>query len=146
MVSALDDLLSRDGHRIWQASWDIIRTRDTAVLETLRAALPEIRRATADVELGGMIRPNRDTLNHALAKIEGYSRWKCWCDDYPRLLQYDPHDEEERGHARTLSHDSSFWPGVYESVCAVCGKRFTVQGGEHHSVWWKWTPAGVSSD
>lgn len=139
MTDTLDDLLSSESHRIWQASWEVIRTRDTVLLENLRAALPTIRRATADVELGGMIRPNRDALDHALRKIRDYRSWRCWCDDYPRLLAFDPAREEERGHATVLGRDPSGWPATYECECAVCGRRFSVEEGEHHALWWRWT-------
>jgi hypothetical protein len=139
VTDALDDLLSADPHRIWQASWEVIRTRDTALLEELRTALVEIQRATADVELGGMIRPNRDALDHALGKVRDYRSWRCWCDDYPRLLAFDPAREEERGHATVLRRDLSGWPVTYECACAVCGKRFRVEEGEHHALWWRWT-------
>lgn len=140
MTDTLDDLLSRNSQRIWQATWDVIASRDTALLETLRAALPEIQRATADVKLGGMIAPNRTSLEHALAKINKYRSWKCWCDDYPRLLQHDPNREEKRGHVRILHQDTSGWPGTYSCQCLVCGKLFDVEEGEYHSAWWKWRP------
>ncbi len=90
MSGTLEDLLSQDSQRIWQASWEIITSRDVDLLEQLRAALPQIRQATADLELGGLITPNSATLEHALAKVHGCRSWKCWCDDYPRLLQFDP--------------------------------------------------------
>jgi hypothetical protein len=79
VTDTLSALLSRDPDRIWQASWEIIGTRDTELLEILRSALPEIRRATAGIELGGMIRPKRDALTHALAKVQTYRTWRCWC-------------------------------------------------------------------
>lgn len=138
MTDSLGDLMSADPHRIWQASWDVIATRDTALLEGLRAALPAIVEATEGVELGGMIRPNRDALAHALGKVRRYRRWRCWCDDYPRLLAYDPSREEERGHVRVLGQDRSAWPATYECECAVCGRRFDVEEGEHHALWWRW--------
>lgn len=140
MTDTLGDLLSRDPTRIWQASWEVIRTRDTALLEALRAALPMIRQATADIELGGMIQPNRDTLTHALGKVQNYRTWRCWCDDYPKLLAYDPAREEERGHARVLEQDAYALPVTYECECVVCGRHFSVEEGEYHAVWWKWTP------
>jgi hypothetical protein len=133
VTDALDDLLSADPQRVWQASWAVIHTRDTALLEELRTALPAILRATAGVELGGMIRPNRDALDHAVGKVRGYRGWRCWCDDYPRLL------EEERGHATVLRRDVAGWPVTYECACAVCGRRFRVEEGEHHALWWRWT-------
>ena len=114
--------------------------RDRALLETLRTALPRIREATADIELGGMIQPNRAALSHALAKLENYRTWRCWCDDYPKLLAYDPAREEERGHARVLSRNDSGWPVTYACECLVCGRQFSVEEGEYHALWWKWTP------
>ncbi|WP_317229239.1 hypothetical protein [Clavibacter sp. MX14-G9D] len=39
MTDTLGDLLCADPQRIWQASWDVIATRDVALLESLRAAL-----------------------------------------------------------------------------------------------------------
>ena len=140
MTDALDDLLSRDPHRIWRASWDVINLRDRALLETLRTALPRIRQATAEIELGGTIQPNRAALTHALAKVQNYRTWRCWCDDYPKLLAYDPAREEERGHARVLNRNDSGWPVTCECECVVCGRQFSVEEGEYHALWWKWTP------
>jgi len=140
MADALAGVLSGDPHRIWQASWDIIGTRDKNVLEHLRLALPAIERATANIELGGMISPNRDALVHALDKVRNYRAWKCWCDDYRRLLAFDPTREEERGHVRVLGQSLSGWPVTYECECTVCGKEFRVDEGEHHARWWQWTP------
>jgi hypothetical protein len=138
VTDVLGDLLSSDPQRIRRASWEVIGRRDTALLEILRVELPAIRRATADVELGGMIRPNRDALLGALAEVQGYRGWRCWCDDYPRLLAYDPSREEERGHMRILRQDRSGWPATFECECAVCGRRFGVEEGEHHALWWRW--------
>ena len=73
MADPLADFLSGDPQRIWQASWDIIGTRDKNVLEHLRLALPAIERATATIELGGMIFSNRDALVHALDKVQNYA-------------------------------------------------------------------------
>lgn len=140
MTDTLDDLLSRDPQRIWSASWEIINSRDKALLETLRTALPTIREATADIELGGMIQPNRASLTHALGKLQNYRKWRCWCDDYPKLLAYDPAREETRGHAVVLTKEDSGWPVTYECECVVCGRHFRVEEGEHHALWWRWTP------
>ncbi|PPF53922.1 hypothetical protein C5B94_09150 [Clavibacter michiganensis] len=140
MTDTLGDLLSADPHRIWPASWGVIATRDTALLESLRGALPAIVEATDGVELGGMIRPDRDALAHALAKVRRHRSRRCWCDDYPRLLAYDPSREEERGHVRVLGRDASGWPATYECECTVCGRRFHVEEGEHHALWWRWSP------
>ncbi|CAQ01823.1 hypothetical protein ACR8AL_07790 [Clavibacter sepedonicus] len=139
MADTLDDLLSADPHRIWQASREIIGTRDTALLDALRTALPAILRATAGVELGGMMRPDRDALDHALRKVRDHRSWWCWCDDHPRLPSFDPTREEERGHARVLRRDRAAWPVTYECGCVVCGRRFDVEEGEHHALWWRWT-------
>lgn len=138
LPGVVDDLLSRDAVRIWQAAWHVIRSRDAQLLDALRDALPEIRGATADVELGGGIRPNREALEHAFGKIEGFRAWACWCDDYPRLLQHDPSREESLGHVVILHRDVSGWPGEYRCECRVCGRRFDVEEGEHHALWWRW--------
>jgi len=140
MTDPLADLLSGDPRRIWQASWEIIGTRDAGLLDSLRHELSTIHRATADIELGGAISPNRDALIHALEKVQSYRAWRCWCDDYPRLLAYDPAREEDRGNVIVLRQDRSGWPVTYECECNVCNRRFSVEEGEHHSLWWRWTP------
>jgi hypothetical protein len=140
MADLLGDLTSGDSFRVWRASWDVIRSRDTAELDTLRDALPQIRRATQGVDLGGMIRPNRDALEHALARVAEFRSWSCWCDDYPRLLQYDPNKELEFGHVDIVDRADAELPVTYEAVCSVCGRRFTVEEGEHHALWWRWRP------
>lgn len=139
MNNVLDDLLSEDSHRIWRASWDIIASRDVELLDELRAALPRIRTATTGIDLGGLITPNSATLEHALTKVREFRSWTCWCDEYLQLLHFDPNREQQRGHVRILSEDTTYWPGSSVTECTVCGQHFTVVGGEHHSAWWKWT-------
>lgn len=51
----VDDLLSGDSSLVVPAAWAILKTRDPEVLAPLVSALPAIRRATADLDLGGML-------------------------------------------------------------------------------------------
>ena len=141
----IDDFLSGDSYRVWSATWETIRSRDSEQLDAVLAALPEIRRATADLDLGGGIIPNRDSLKHAFAKLANYRKGACWCANYPHNLRYDPEKEQRAGHVRILEASEPPWSRTFRCACSVCGTVFAIQEGEHHATWWSWkrsrTPA-----
>jgi len=140
-VSIFDDITSRDPMRIHAAVWAILRLRDAEVLDALAASLPEIEGATAGVELGGMIYPNRKTLEHALLKLEYHrGRKGCLCALYPELLLYDPEQEAQAGNIRILDtqYFDEKWLDSYRCECTACDTLFHVECGEAHSPWWKW--------
>ena len=144
----LDDLVSGDAGRIHSAVWAIIRARDPVVLDPLASALAEIRSATADVDLGGIVFPNRASLAFALRKLEHHrDRAGCLCALYPGLLLIDPEREAEAGHVRILgvTKIQDRWIDSYSCECTACGARFEVKEGESHYTWWQWTPRTVGA-
>lgn len=140
MPTLLEDFLSGDPHRVWTATWATIRSRDPAELAPLMDAIPRIREATDGLDLGGMVRLNRTSFEHALRTLENRRAGLCWCADYPGLESYDPEKEERAGHVRVLSASEPGWSMTFATECAVCGRRFDVEQGEHHFLWWKWSP------
>lgn len=140
MPTLLDDFLSGDTHRVWSASWETIGSRDPEQLDALVPNVPRIRRATANLDLGGMILSNRASLEHALDKLANYQRGVCWCTNYPGLDQYDPQREQDAGHVRIGSTSKPAWSMSYVCECAVCGRVFDVEQGDYHVTWWKWMP------
>ncbi len=116
--------------------WALIRLWDEAELDALATALPEIEQATAGLALGGMIYSNNDTLAFALRRLRYHrDRIGCLCALYPDLLLYDPEKEAAAGNVSVVETGRETW----RCECTRCGAVFTVQYGEAHASWWKWT-------
>jgi hypothetical protein len=139
-MSVLDDLMSGDRQRIWSASWEILRSRDENLLLDLARRLPDIERATRDVELGGMFRSNRGTLEVAFQKLRFYGDGNggCPCSLYSSIDAYDPTREAAAGHVVVHSLTPAPDRPCYACECTRCGARYNVQEGEGHYVWWEW--------
>ena len=137
----LADISSRDRTRVHGAVWALVRLRDTAELDALAAALPEIERATAGLELGGIVYSNNATLEFALRRLRYHrDRAGCLCKLYPELVLYDPEVEAEAGHVRILeTRYVDEWLDSHRCECVECGQAFHVKYGEGHAPWWEWT-------
>ena len=142
MPTLLEDFLSGDTHRVYSATWAVIRSRDPAEIDPLLPAVAKIRHETENLPLGGMLRSNNASLDHALDKLDLYRRRQCWCASYPGHDQYEPAKEEAAGNIRILSTSEPGWSMTYDCECTVCGRGFTVEQGDHHIMWWKWVPRG----
>ena len=137
----LEDLLSRDPHRIWSGCGAVRQLRDRAELVLLAEHAPEIRKATKGVNLGGMLRPNAVQLEHAFRILEFAARSAdCLCGLYTTDDAYDPNREAENGHVRILETvlTADRWVDYYRCQCASCGKKYRVTEREYHYTWWRW--------
>lgn len=144
-ASLVEDFLSRDGRRVLHAVWEVIATRDPAVLAPLAARVASIDHATDDLELGGMLASNGANLQHAIDRIGIFGQRRCLCAAYAGHQFYDPAKEQARGHVRIVREDAVFVDGRPDRPkriceCADCGQWFSVEEGEYHYTWWKWTP------
>lgn len=143
MTTLLDDFLSGDRSRVMPAVWETIHSRDPETLDPLLEALPRLRRAAAQLDLGGAIYSNNGHFAHALSKLEQYRDGKCWCAAYPGQLTHDPRKEETRGHILILATSEPGWSMTYLCECTVCGQQFDIEQGDHHFTWWNWVPRGL---
>ncbi|MDN3443902.1 hypothetical protein [Microbacterium sp. APC 3901] len=143
MTTLLDDFLSGDRSRVMPAVWETIHSRDPETLDPLLEALPRLRLAAAQLDLGGAIYSNDGHFAHALSKLEHYRDGKCWCAAYPGQLTHDPRKEETRGHVLILSTSEPGWSMTYLCECTVCGQQFDIEQGDHHFTWWNWVPRGL---
>lgn len=135
------DFLSGDKGRVLSGVWAVFRTRDPEILAPLARALPALEKATAEVDLGGMLVSNGSNLDHVLARIALFGEGACLCAAYLSHQFYDPGEEERLRHVRivgTVPNDGQWVPDrVCE--CRDCGRQFQVEHGEYHYPWWKWT-------
>jgi hypothetical protein len=138
--SILAGITSRDTGKVYAAMWALVRLRDEAALDALAAMLPEIEHATAGLDLGGMFYSNNETLAFALRRLRYHrDRTGCLCALYPEFLLYDPEKEAEAGNVSAVETGRESW----RCECTRCEAIFTVQHGEAHASWWKWTPVAV---
>ncbi len=137
----LSDLTSGDAQRIWSAAWAVIRTRDADTLSFLADQSDEIEAATNGVDLGGMIRSNRESLAFALRKLSFVrARKGCLCELYPGNPGFDPERERRDGHVAILSKVEVPYASKFVCECTRCFRRWSVQEGEHHFAFWEWSP------
>ncbi|TDE95057.1 hypothetical protein EXU48_09840 [Occultella glacieicola] len=139
----VEDFLSGEQSRILHAVWAVVETRDPEILAPLALALPALEKATAKVDLGGMLISNNANLDHAFHRIDLFRTGACLCAAYPSHQRYDVENEERQGHIRVVDTvpNERQWEPDRICECRDCGKRFQVEQGEYHYTWWKWTVA-----
>jgi hypothetical protein len=145
-MNLLDDLLSRDPHRIWSASCAIRTLRDRQTLTVLAQGLEQIKTHTKGIDLGGALRPNSSHLAFAIQKLEFIrSETVCLCSLYPLIDLYSPIAEEKDGNIQIESTNlfagDGQWVDFYLCTCTSCKARFRVEEREYHYTWWAWQRA-----
>ena len=150
-MTLLDDFVSKDRDRIMHAVWEVIKTRDPEVLAPLAKEVGRIDRATDDIAYGGALASNAQHVGHAIDRLRLFKRRECLCGAYPDHQFYEPAKEESYGFVRIIEEipvltDQGF-PDRPKRVCECtdCGRQFTVEEGEYHYTWWKWTARGKGS-
>lgn len=147
------DFVSGDSTRVLNAVWRVFETRDPQVLDAPAAALPQLRAAADELDLGGMLISNNANLNHVLCRLDLYRRGRCLCQAYDSLdrddssLLYDVEKEEARGHVTIVGTvPVRGWIPIRICVCTGCGRRFHVETGESHYLWWDWVEVEEPGD
>ncbi len=137
----IDDMLSEDSKRIWSASCEIISLGQNH--ETIMEFVPylsEIKSKTKNVELGGLIHPNKRFLKQAIETIEWHMSGKgCPCC----LLRENsnPRQLEAEGYITitdTVHMNESGYVDYYLVRCNRCKAKYKVEEREYHSTWWDW--------
>jgi hypothetical protein len=138
-MTILDDLLSRDAHRIWSGAGAIRKLYDRDALMRLAAHLPEIRDSTKGIPLGGAYHPNSAHLDYAFRKLEHVQADRgCLCELYD--MWSSPPEEAKAGRLRidrTVSAPDNH-VDFYECACVSCGGRYHVIERDYHYTWWGW--------
>lgn len=147
------DVLSGERSRVLEAVWRIFSTRDPHLLDGPAAALPQLRAAADDADLGGLLASNNAHLHHVLCRLELYARGQCLCAAYDSLdrfdssMFYDVEKEAALGHVTIVDTEPvPGWIPIRICVCTDCGRRFRVEEGDYHYSWWKWTEVEEPSD
>lgn len=138
----LDDILSGDRRRIGSGSCAVVALRDKQMLTWLSQHIDDVRQRTEGVELGG-VHPNSAHLRTAILKLQIVRDEKeCLCQLYPGYLMFEPEKLEAAGDVDI--EDPGTLHGIsnreYRCRCKQCGKRYLVEEGEYHYMWWQWRP------
>jgi hypothetical protein len=143
LETLLADLLSKDGQRIWSASWAVVRLWDRDALRWLARHVAQIRAATAAVPLGGALRPNEQVLDLALFRMGFAASSACFCALYAKDMFADPKCEAEAGVIDLLSQqdNAETWETIWQVACRTCGQPHAVlQNDGWHMPTYRWTP------
>lgn len=137
--SLLRDFESKDRHRIWSATWEVIKTRNIDTLTFLAGKIDQIKDGTSKIELGGAIGKNRDSLNFAVQKLIFFKSGSgCLCELYPKNSHFSPEEEQRAGNVVVLNKKEVPYASEFKCQCTVCKKEYTVQEGEYHFTFWEW--------
>ena len=140
-MNILEDLTSKDAHRIWSGACAVRQLRDHAELMRLASHLDEIRDSTRNVALGGALRPNSSHLAFAIRKLQFVlGSTECLCTLYTMDDLYNPDTEQQSGYIRILGTTfiDGTWIDYYDCECVACGARYRVEEREYHYTWWAW--------
>jgi hypothetical protein len=137
----LADLLSKDRHRIWSASWGVVRLWDRQALCWLGGHSVQIKAATEGVQLGGGLRPNEEALSLALQRIDMAKGRTCFCSFYAKDMFFDPQREADEGFVEVLSKqdNAETWETDWRVACKSCGQMHGVtQNDGWHVPTYRW--------
>ena len=140
-MSLLEDITSRDPHRIWSSSCAIRELRDIDELKYLASHLDEIKQKIEGVDLGGAVRANSTHFDFAIRKLEFVKNSdECLCRLYLLDDLYNPNREQKAGNIRITAEVliEGKWIDHYECECSSCFQRFRVEEREYHYTWWTW--------
>ena len=141
----IEKILSRDTHKVWEASIKIIslgQLRDNIL--PLIPHLQTIVEKTKGLDMGGAFAPNQRFIDYAIKTIEFHrDHNECACNLYlgPDSVTPDPNREVRSGHVNIL--DTTFmegnWVDFYKVQCVRCEQLYKVIEREGHFKWWGWT-------
>lgn len=139
----IEDMLSRDPHRIWHASCEIVSLSQNH--ERIMELVPykeKMQDATKGMDLGGVIAPNKRFLTKAFDLLHFYEKHQsCPCttlgeDSNPCHLETD----EYVTILETKYYDNSNYVDYYIVRCNKCHTTYKVEEREYHMTWWSWKP------
>jgi len=148
----LKKITSRDSHKIWESSCEIISMSQK--LDKINPLIPYIeliKKSTSNIDLGGIFAPNSRFVNYALRILTFHQNNHekiCSCDLYIDDYECnDPKNEVEKGNIiieDTIRIEDK-WVDFYVCRCLKCGQKFKTIEREGHYIWWNWTKILPSS-
>jgi len=142
----ISDLLSRDTHKVWIASNEIIkRSQDYGFIKPFIKKLRVIEKKTKNLDMGGAIAPNKRFVDKTIQIIKFYKKQLgCPCELYHTNETsfvydgFDPRKENEKSNIRILTEIKGDWMFDYTVECLKCGQHYEVMERNGHNTWWKW--------
>lgn len=137
----IQDMLSRDNHKMWKASCNIcsLSQNHDKIVELLPYK-DQMVTATINVNLGGATAPNNRFLKKAFEIIYFHeNNTQCPCC----LLGEDSHpihlvEDEYFTLLDTVCLEESSYIDYYLVSCNQCNKIYKVEQREYHYTWWNW--------
>jgi hypothetical protein len=144
ILSILDDICSRDTHKVWSSSCQIIEDgQDREKILPLIKHLSRIKERTCGLKMGGLIASNQRFVDFAIRTIEFHrDSTACPCCLY---LENGADPKKEAGLKRIQIKDTvtmeGGWVDYYVADCTRCGGLFHIIEREYHFTWWEWKRA-----
>ena len=143
-LSILENLLSGDPQKVWEASFDVKNLRDEEELRSIADHIQAIKKATKNIDKdsGTDLITNNSPLSFALLKLKFVKDSAgCQCELYPSNPFFNPNKEAEEGLIIISDkvEDAKNWTADYRCACTKCGNKFKVKKVEYHGPLYVWT-------
>ena len=143
-ATIIEKFESRNPHKIWQATWEILRCNDLDILSELAVYIPAFTEILAKVDLGGAVRRNAQDAQLALKYIEQRCKGLCRCYLYSGQNMFSPEQESALDFIEIVT--SQTMEDLYEAhflvICSGCAKKFNVREVHGwHVPWYEWSNA-----
>lgn len=139
------DITSRDTHKVWSSSCEIISLgQDAEAIKPLIAYLPLIIRKTKGLAMGGIFAPNQRFVDFAIRTIEFHrDNDECPCTLYEEH-GVNPNIQADKGRIKIIGikRIEEKWVDYYMVICQRCNQEFKVIERESHYMWWEWSKFG----
>lgn len=138
----IEDITSRDTHRVWIASCGIVKSGQNRndILPLIKYLL-EIKEKTKGLDMGGLLAPNQRFVDMAIKTIEFHRDSKeCPCILYTEFESFNPKIETDKGSIKIheiVMYDE-YYPNYYIAEYVKCGSKFKISEREYHYTWWEW--------
>lgn len=132
---------SRDGHSIWEATWDILRCADKTELIKLIPHLESFKEIIHGIDLGGAIYSNKESAYLALSHIEQSCTNICHCSLFTQAQKFSPRKEADWGHVSLKGSEikKDIYEEHFDVVCNYCGNQYFVREVHGwHVPWYEW--------
>ncbi|GLX78283.1 hypothetical protein tinsulaeT_16230 [Thalassotalea insulae] len=135
---------SYDSHKIWEATWEILRCDDIDKLTELSAFIPRFSDILKQVDMGGAVRKNEDDTKLAFEYIKKRCSGLCRCF----LYTYSGHNmfnpKKESDLAFVDIDKATIIKEVQEQhfsvTCSTCSKKYKVREVHGwHVPWYEWS-------
>lgn len=138
----INDMISKDSHRIWKSSCEIVALgQDKSAILQLIPYIEQFESETKGVKLGGAFASNQRFLDAAIKTLKFHrDSTDCPCQLLGIHDCMDPKRQVDIGYLKisNIERIENKWVDFYEARCTRCNQKFKIIERVGHYMWWSW--------